>query len=210
MLDAGRELFGDDFSTTGIEFAGRLDPLIIGDLFDRHSVARTAERLEAFRTTYQSHLVKRLADPATVAKSLPGVVPLLDSLATNGAVTIGVLTGNFAETGSLKLRTCGIAPERFHVSVWGDESPSNPPTREDLPGVAMKKYAARHGRGIDGERVVVIGDTPHDVRCAQVHGCRSLAVATGSFDVDSLARCGATRVVRDMSDWREIEAWLMA
>ncbi len=209
MLDAGRELYGASFSTDGIGFAGRLDPLIIGDLFEKHAVPRTTERLSEYRSAYKDHLARRLADPATIAKSLPGVLPLLDELATMPHITIGVLTGNFAETGSMKLRTCGIAPERFHISVWGDESHSTPPTREDLPGVAMKKFASRHGRPIAGEQVVVIGDTPHDVRCAKAHGCRSLAVATGSFDLDALNRCEPTRAVRDMSDWRGVAKWLV-
>ena len=36
MGDAGRELFGESFATGGIDFAGRLDPLIISEMLARH------------------------------------------------------------------------------------------------------------------------------------------------------------------------------
>jgi phosphoglycolate phosphatase-like HAD superfamily hydrolase len=35
---------------------------------------------------------------------------------------------------------------------------------------------------------VVIGDTPHDVRCGRAAGVRTLAVATGGYGVEELAR----------------------
>lgn len=209
MLDAGRELYGDSFSTAGIDFAGRLDPLIIADLFRKHAVDWTPHNIAEYRAVYQRHLVRRLEDQVTIARALPGVLPLLEELRKSTSLTLGVLTGNFAETGSLKLRRCGIEPAWFHLHVWGDESPSTPPTREDLPGVAMKKYLSNHGRPIAGEHVVVIGDTPHDVRCAKAHGCRSLAVATGSFTLDQLAACQPTRAVSTLADWRDVAQWLV-
>ena len=43
MLDAGRDLFGPSFSVEGIDFAGRLDPLIITEMFARHAVPSTPE-----------------------------------------------------------------------------------------------------------------------------------------------------------------------
>jgi hypothetical protein len=124
-------------------------------------------------------------------------------------VAIGVLTGNFAETGRMKLSACGIDAGRFHLHVWGDESASDPPRREDLPGVAMGRYKERFGRGIDPGRVVVIGDTPHDISCAKAHECHSLAVATGSFSVGDLRKCGATRVVEDLGDTAGVVGWLI-
>lgn len=208
MLDAGRELFGPEFSVDGIEFAGRLDPLIISEMFARHAVASTPEMWEVYRQTYARHLRSRLADRATVARALPGVMPLLAALEGLPQVGLGVLTGNFRETGSLKLRACGIDPDRFHLHVWGDESTSVPPKRDDLPGVAIRRYLERFGRGVDAERVVVIGDTPHDVRCAKAHRCRSLAVATGSFTLEALRGCEPTHAVADLSETDAIVEWL--
>jgi len=48
--------------------------------------------------------------------------------------------------------------------------------------------------------VVVIGDTPLDVQCATVAGARSVAVATGSYEVAVLRETGAHAVLSDLSD----------
>ncbi|MBC7772192.1 MAG: HAD hydrolase-like protein [Pyrinomonadaceae bacterium] len=210
MLDAGRQLFGPDFSVEGIEFAGRIDPLIINEMFARHAIPPTPENLAVFCSTYTGHLKTRLADASTVAKALPGVLPLLAALESIPGVALGVLTGNFRETGSLKLRACGIEPDRFHLHVWGDESTSTPPKRDDLPGVAIDKYLQRFGKTVACDRVVVIGDTPHDVRCAKAHQCRSLAVATGSFTLQALQGCDPTHAVTDLSNTDEVVKWLIS
>jgi len=208
MLDAGKEIFGPSFSVQGIEFAGRLDPLIIGEMFARHAVASTPETWDSFCTTYSKYLRARLAHPATIARALPGVMPLLSALERIPDLALGVLTGNYRETGSLKLRACGIEPDRFHIHVWGDDSTSTPPTRDDLPSVALRRYHQRFETPLSPHRVVVIGDTPHDVRCAKVHHCRSLAVATGAFSLESLRACAPTHAVADLSDTSAIVNWL--
>jgi phosphoglycolate phosphatase len=209
MAQAGQALYGTGFTIEGVEFAGRLDPLIITDMLRANGRPLTPEACRAFRDGYLRFLPGQLADPASNARTLPGVPEMLDVLeATEGVVT-GLLTGNFAETGSLKLRACGIQPGRFHLHVWGDESPSEPPRREDLPGVAMNRYAARLGRRVDSGSVVVVGDTPHDIRCARVHGCRSLAVATGGYSFEQLSTLDADRVVPDLSDTAAIAGWLV-
>jgi len=207
LEDAGRELFGDQFSIEGVDFAGRLDPLIIGELLHRNGVARTRENAEAMRTGYGRHL-PRLISPAGVATACPGVHEVLGSLRGMSGVTLGLLTGNYSETGSIKLRAVGIDPGWFSVRVWGDESPTEPPAREHLPPVGMMRYRELHGRAVSPERVVVIGDTPHDVSCARAHGCRSLGVGTGVYSSEALLGCGATWAVPSMADAASVVDWL--
>jgi len=208
---AGRDWFGPDFSTEGISFAGRLDPLIIADVLRQRGLPANAENTARFRTEYCSHLPAELERSRESARALPGVVALLDALQAKAPphVAIGLLTGNYPETGTLKLDLCGIPARRFSIHVWGDESPSDPPTRDDLPRVGMDKYTRQHGRQLKGEEVVVIGDTPFDVRCAQAHGCRSLAVATGHHSVQQLKDAGADRAEADLSNTAQMVAWLL-
>ena len=210
MTDAGRELYGPDFKVDGIEFAGRLDPLIIIDMFRVSGVSMSPESLLTFRAAYERHLRERIKHPETIAKALPGVHDLLDALSETTEVTMGLLTGNFAETGSIKLRACGIEPDRFPVQVWGDESHSLPPTREDLPGIALNRYESTYNRRLRGEQAIVIGDTPHDIRCAKAHGCRSLAVATGSYSVSDLQQHTPDRTVPNLAATDDIVGWLLA
>lgn len=207
LEDAGRELFGESFTIDGVEFAGRLDPLIIKELLVRNKLEASDRNAREMRDGYGRHLPRRLA-PAGVATACPGVHDVLASLRRRRDVTLGLLTGNFSETGSIKLRSAGIDPDWFAVRVWGDESPHDPPAREHLPPVGMKRYHVLHGREVRPERVIVIGDTPHDVSCASAHGCRSLGVGTGIFTSDQLSACGATWAVPTLSDTESVVNWL--
>lgn len=208
MVDAGRELFGPSFTVEGIPFAGRLDPLILVDMLTRNGCEVSKANLLAMREAYGRHLPGHLA--RGTGRSLPGVTPLVSSLSGAEGVVLGLLTGNFAETGLLKLSACGIHTERFTIRVWGDESPHHPPARDHLPGVGLTRYRERFGREIEPRRVTIIGDTPHDIACAKAHGCRSLGVATGSFTVQALQACGADRVVADLSDTASVQDWLLS
>ncbi|MEX2219933.1 MAG: HAD family hydrolase [Phycisphaerales bacterium] len=213
MEDAGRELFAPAFSVDGVEFAGRLDPLILVDLLRANGVEPTAAAVARFRDGYRRRLSHRLEDRSK-CRALPGVMDLLGALRqghTNSPARphLALLTGNFADTGSAKLRACGIEPDWFSVRVWGDDSPHPVPCRDHLPGVGLERYAALTGRHLAGAEAVVIGDTPHDVACARAHGCRSLAVGTGSFSVEELRRAGADWAVPDLSDTRAVLEWLV-
>src|SRR5690606_18309273 len=134
---------------------------------------------------YRHHLSELVVQPG-MARPCPGVLELLDALEADGSFTLGLLTGNYPETGAIKLRAAGIDPDRFQIAVWGCDSPQDPPAREHLPGVGITRFFERFGREIAGEQILIIGDTPHDVSCAKAHGCRVLAVGTGSFGAEHM------------------------
>ncbi len=199
MGDAGRELFGSGFTTAGIDFAGRLDVLLFRELFVRNGVEPTPAAAAQLRRTYVDHLRLRLS-ASTTARALPGAAELVDALRGSGSHELGILTGNFQESGSMKLTRCGLDPSWFPIGAWGDDSPHDPPDRAHLPPVAMRRYRERFGWEVDPSHVTIIGDTPHDVRCARVNGCRCIAVATGAFGAPELATIGADWVVQDLRD----------
>lgn len=207
MVDAGRQIHGPAFTSDGVEFAGRLDPLILQDLLAANGIEPTAGALARMREGYRHALAIRLAEGET-SRPLPGVMAIIARLSTMAdRVTTGLLTGNFAETGSMKLQAAGIDPEGFAIRVWGDDSPHDPPARDHLPGVAIERVGAAWGRPARGGEVVVIGDTPHDIACARAHGCRVLAVATGKFGRDALAH--ADKTVDDLSHVDAVMEWLL-
>jgi len=205
---AGQELFGPAFSTDGLDFAGRIDPLLVRELFVANGVERGSTVEHDFRKAYARHL-RFLFDRSDGHTALPGVDVLLRRLSSGHAAAIGLLTGNFAETGSLKLERCGIDPSQFTVAVWGDDSPHEPPARDHLPPVAFARFRERFGRSVDPSRVTIIGDTPHDVRCAKAGGCRALAVATGKFSILELEQSGPDKVVPDLSATDDLVGWLV-
>jgi len=208
MGAAGRELYGEAFTTDRTEFSGRLDPLILRDLLEANGVEPTAAALAAMRATYRVHLERRLRE-GPPPRALPGVMDLLTVLSEQASVVMGLLTGNFPETGAMKLRACGIEPERFPIRVWGDESPFEPPCREHLPPVAIGRYRERQGREVAPDAVTVVGDTPHDVACAKANGCRVIGVATGAYSTGALRDAGADLVLVDLSDTERVVSWVM-
>jgi phosphoglycolate phosphatase-like HAD superfamily hydrolase len=207
MIDAGAELFGPGFHADGVAFAGRLDPLILVDLLQANGVAPTPDAMSGMRVAYRSHLAQRL--PTVSARTLPGVDALLCRLEDFDRLTTGLLTGNFPETGRMKLEACGLRHERFLLQVWGDDSPHQPPSRDHLPPVAIERFRARNDSEAP-DRVVIIGDTPHDVACARVNGCRCIGVATGRHSPEDLKTAGADLVLPDLSNTAQVVEWLCA
>ncbi len=207
LTRAGGDLFGDGFSGEGVSYAGRLDPLIVGDLLDTNGVAQTAENRKALREAYAAGLGESLGETGMAA--LPGALELAQALRDTDGVTVGLLTGNFPETGEMKLRSAGFAMGWFEVRVWGDASEKETPHRNDLPAIARAAYAGLRGREIGGSDVVVIGDTPGDVECARFGGHRSVGVTTGRFGADALEAAGADLVVDGLVDTAGLTGWVM-
>jgi phosphoglycolate phosphatase-like HAD superfamily hydrolase len=140
---------------------------------------------------------------------LPGVGGLLTRLRDEQGVRLGLLTGNYEESGVLKLRASGIDPELFEVRVWGDDSPIRPPCRDHLPPVGIRRFEQRAGFSIHPSSVTIIGDTPHDVRCALSNGCNVLAVATGRYGPETLHEAGAEHVMDDLSNTERVAEVLL-
>lgn len=211
MQDAGRQLFSPAFTVENISFAGSLDTVLTHQLFALNNVAITDANIASFRAAYAQHLAQRLATPGT-CRALPGVLEILTSLRQRDPSTLAVLTGNFADTGAMKLRACRIDPEWFSISVFADEVPHHqerPALREHLVELGLKRYHDREKRPLTPRHAVVIGDTPHDIRCGKAHNTRTLGVATGRFSTSELHAAGADRAVENLADTQSILAWLM-
>lgn len=195
MERAGRGLHGESFSLSGIDFGGALDPWIYAQAVAAAAVAAAEHAHDLFHEAYLIELARELARPEGKPALLPGVTQALERLGAHTAVTLGLVTGNYTRAAAMKLRAVGIDPEQFHVGAFGDDAP----TRPELVRLALERWAAR-GAKASGDAVVVIGDTPRDVDCAQRNGCRCVAVATGRHSAEALAAAGADVVLRDLTD----------
>ncbi len=180
---------------------GKTDPQIMTELLQlaAHPEAEDPERVAAVCRRYLAVLAVELAKPTQVTRLFPGVAELLGALAAherNARALVGLLTGNLMEGAALKLRSGGLDPERFAVGAYGSDAYR----RSDLPAIVARRAAERTGRTFRGADVVIVGDTPADVACARPIGARTLAVATGFYDVAALREAGATHVFDDLSD----------
>lgn len=205
FLDAGRELFGERFADQHFELSGRLDPWIFARFMELNGLEITPEIDQAFRDACHRHLRRRIESRDHRVEALPGTIELVRRLAERPDVTLGLLTGNWEPNGWLKVQSVGFDPNHFRVCAWGSDGP----TRNDLPPVARQRYIDSYQRPIEFERVVIIGDTIHDVACAAAHGCRCLAVCTGGHNEEQLRQAGATTIVRDLSDCDAIIDWFV-
>ncbi len=208
MNAAGRELVGPDFTTAGIEFAGRLDTLIIKEALVQSHVVPSDELISQFRHCYALHLKQRLDDPGVERSTLPGVEALLGRLQATTGVMVGLVTGNFSDTGRIKLKACGLDPSQFEACAFAEDATGTPPSRDELPPIAIGRCSQHTGMSLPSDRVIVVGDTPWDVLCARRNGCRALGVATGVHSLDDLRMTGADMVVPDLRGTEALCAWI--
>jgi phosphoglycolate phosphatase-like HAD superfamily hydrolase len=138
----------------------------------------------AFLRAYERHLPERL--PWRSGSVMPGVTEILDDLAARPGVTCLVLTGNTAAGARAKLSHYGLAAYFADGAFCGDDE-----DRASIAGRA-RELASRHLNGAPADqRVFVVGDTPADVRCGHAIGARTIAVASGDYSEEELARAGA-------------------
>lgn len=192
MRRAAERLFGPGAHEAQLSFGGALDPWLFRRLAEHMGRELDAELHRALRNHYGELLVEELRIAARPLEALPGVHAVLELLRPRRDITLGLLTGNYAETGALKLRAARIEPDWFPVQAWGDMADSRP----GLVPVALAQLTT----AVPAAEVVVIGDTPRDIECAHANGCLCVAVATGGHGRDELHAAGADFVLDDLTD----------
>ena len=120
---------------------------------------------------------------------------MADLFAINSRPVVGLLTGNIRRGADLKLRHFGIW-EKFEMGAFADDSED----RNGIAATAKQRGEAIAGRALRGEEIVVIGDTPLDIRCAQSIGAKCLAVATGIHSRAVLAEARPTWAVNQIAE----------
>jgi len=187
MDRAFRELTGVAGSFAGIDFGGRTDRWILGEAARRAGLDATPLWVP-YCARYPGYLREELARGKPFA--LPGVTALLAHLAPRVDVTLAIATGNQRAAAYCKLESVGL--DRYFVcGGFGDD-------HEERPLVLREALTATGWR--TGDRLIVIGDTEHDIAAAHAIGAFALAVATGSRSVAELVAAGADAAVPDLTD----------
>lgn len=150
--------------------------------------------LDALLDRYLAHLEAHLPRSEKFA-ILPGVHALLDALVPHTHVAVGLGTGNLEVGARLKLGH-GKIWERFSFGGYGSDHED----RGRLLAAGAERGATKLGVSVSSARVVVIGDTPRDIRAGRDIGAEVIAVATGGFTGEELA--DADLVVSDLGDAR--------
>jgi phosphoglycolate phosphatase len=175
---------------------GRTDGEIVRRLAEAAAVTHDDALVDRVLARYVEHLREELARPGNRTAVYPGVRELVDALERRGDCVIGLLTGNVATGAAAKLKAADLDFGRFRVNAFG----SDHHVRSELPAVAQRRAREVLGHDVAGADVVIIGDTPADVRCGLGIGARAIGVATAHYTVEQLAEAGAYAVFRDLSD----------
>lgn len=113
----------------------------------------------------------------------------------NHNLSWGVLTGNYEVSGKQKILRSGF-PLPVEFGIYGDHHAS----RTDLAAQAITFAQAHFKKVFNPSDIVIIGDTPKDISCAKDNGYIAVAVATGGFSTDDLAKHEPHFVLNNLSE----------
>lgn len=196
ILDAAEAYFGiQREQLPPLQLAGSTDPAIAMDVFGHVGREHSREMIFAFLDHYLANLERRLQAPDFRGVMLPGVKSLLDALREEKDAHLGLLTGNIRRGAAIKLGRHGIF-DRFIDGGFGCDHHD----RNQLGPIATQRMQTATGTTYDIADIIVIGDTPKDIRCAAAFGAKCLAVATGDYSVDQLDALQPWRTVESFAD----------
>jgi phosphoglycolate phosphatase len=194
MEKALTKRFGVTVDLGSIDWAGRTDSWITGEVFRHVGLPDTPQNAHDYLEAYLEQLPRELSagQPGVV---LPGILELLETLHHRKDLAQGLLTGNLRRGAELKL-THHQVWHYFEFGAFADDSPR----RNDLGPHALRRAQERHAVAFAPANTFIIGDTPHDIECGKVIGAQTIAVATGTFSYEELARHAPTAVFTDFAD----------
>jgi phosphoglycolate phosphatase-like HAD superfamily hydrolase len=202
MTSAFEDCFDVAEAFANSDTAGRTDRFLLSHALTRAGIPDVPEHHERFRAAYLLRLEEEiLKQPQTRYGLMPGVQQLLQALQDRDSLHVALLTGNFEPAAHVKLAHFGIA-HFFEWGVFGEESSD----RNELARIARQRA---HERSIPQhaiDRIVVIGDTPHDIACGRAIDARVIAVATGNYSEEQLRAAGADVTLTDLSETERVIA----
>ncbi|TWU32811.1 HAD family hydrolase [Novipirellula artificiosorum] len=185
-----------DAARVDIPFCGRTDRQILNELLIRNQLPPSDSNRQRLQQRYLSFLPAVLTERG--GEVLPGVMDVLRAIADDSRVCVSVMTGNLHESATFKLSHFGLS-RYFRWIVGGDHDCH----RDDLARRAMATIRDAFGDEAT-EQVMVIGDTPADIRCGHAIGARTIGVCTGRYDRQALEAENPHVVLDDLSDVAQV------
>ena len=190
LIRATREVTGTELNLSGFVTAGLTDVEITRLIISKVAPPATQEKVKDFLKIYEDDLPKSLHRKQ--GQVFQGVIPILDFLQRTNRVRSILLTGNTARGAKAKLVHYGLA-KYFEMGAFSDDTE----TRADVARRALQ-LIRDESPNFPSNRIFVIGDTIHDIRCAQAIGVRSIGVGTGGAAIEELESVGADAVIPEL------------
>lgn len=185
---AGVKAFAKTFATEfrmadhfeRLKFAGRTDYSLVREFFGFNHIEPTPANFERFVERYAFWLDHLLRESHT--ELCPGVWKFIHELqALPQAPLLGLLSGNIRLGAEIKLRHFNLW-DVFQTGGFANDHED----RGQIAAVARQRGSRILGEDLRGDQILVIGDTPLDIRCARAIGAKALAVATGGATLAEL------------------------
>lgn len=175
MLD----VYGIDTTIEGLSYHGKTDVAILRAALARCGVS--SEKFEAELPKALAVLCEEVTAHAHrfVIHVCPGIPAFLSYLQREGKL-LGVASGNLEVVGWSKVSAAGLR-KFFRVGSFGDHCELR---------AAIFDHAVTQARSALGSAASVcfVGDTPDDILAARAVHARVIAVSSGTFGFDELAR----------------------
>jgi phosphoglycolate phosphatase len=204
---AGRQAFEKTFATEfdlhhGVEkmkFGGRTDMSLVREFFKIHRLPETPKHFRQFFERYvfwlDHILVHSNGDVCSGVREFIG-----DLQALPQPPVLGLLTGNIKLGSEIKLRHFGLW-EIFQTGAFADDHED----RNHIAVAALERGRRLLGSNLKPQEIVVVGDTPFDIRCGQFIGAKVLAVATGGAKLAELQEHKPDWAVEDLTRVKALE-----
>ena len=183
-VQAFAKVFATEFNAVDgferLKFAGRTDVGIVREFFGFHHIPPTPENFHRFFERYAFWLDHILRE--SKGGVCAGVHEFIAELkALPKPPVLGLLTGNIRLGAEIKLSHYHLW-DVFQTGAFADDHED----RDQIAAIARNRGSRILKRELRGEEVLVIGDTPLDIRCARAIGAKMLAVATGGHALSEL------------------------
>ena len=177
-----------------LSFAGRTDTSLVREFLLHHGVHPSPQNYRRFFDSYVFWLNQFLVQ--TRGHVIPGVRPFLNRLSTlPQPPVIGLLTGNIRLGAEIKLR---------HFNLWGvfqtGAFADDHEDRNQIAAIARQRGSRLLNENVRGDQILVVGDTPHDIRCGRAIEAMVLAVATGVTALGQLREHEPDWLVEDLRE----------
>jgi phosphoglycolate phosphatase-like HAD superfamily hydrolase len=188
--------YGVDLSVDVGDHHGRTHDEVAVEVAVRCGVPRAVAiaRLPGFHTALARIFDRRRSDYLASVRVLPGARATMAALRRAGHRQT-VLTGNTRGCAIRKLVPLGLDTHlNFRYGAFGDDAVH----RDDLGRVVLDRARRVLGARQDPARVTVVGDSPRDIACARANGFAAVAVATGAYSAQVLARYRPDVLLEDL------------
>ena len=183
VADSIRQVTGFEVTLNAVLIHGGTDTSILRETLMKSGVPQETwePRMDAILEVMRQTVASRRHELDLML--MPAVRETLAHL-TEGGALLGVATGNLETIGWIKVEEAGLR-KWFRFGGFSDRFP----VRSAMVGDAVAQARALLGPELAAASTIcVVGDTPRDIEAARANSLAVIAVATGYYGFDELAK----------------------